>query len=467
MAMRIAEDGYLQAGYDQGNPSRKYTLTYTYTNSHTYTHTHTVSIDDCWANMERDPTTQRLVGNTTRFPSGIKALGDFMHSKNVRFGIYNDEGTKTCAGYPGSKGYETIDADTFKDWGVDYLKLDGCYNDPVGYSQGYPAFGSALQSSGRDIVYSCSWPAYLGDNETSKPFQDMIDGGCNLWRNWADINNEWSSLLSIIDHWGDFCHSLKPYSAPGHWHDMDMLLVGDDHYNKTLSVDQARTQMTIWSLMASPLIIAADLRTIKAEYRDILLNPEVIAIDQDSLGEMGLRLTPKAALGGEIWARNLSDGSMAMALFNRGDQVQAKCPNWNITKNGYHDDGENLKCAQWDSLDDMKNECCQNPACYEFSASNDGKNPISGCLKPKAGEDAPFVQTSGYDGWQRLDVPPPSEDMEISFELSDLGFPASEWDSAMLRDLWSRKDSGVVKRGEKRKESVVAMGVKFFKVSKQ
>ena len=104
MATRIAEDGYLEAGYDQ------------------------VSIDDCWPNMERDSETNRFVGNTSRFPNGIKSLGDFMHSKNVRFGIYSDEGTKTCGGYPGSKGYEKIDAETFKDWGVDYLKLDGCYN---------------------------------------------------------------------------------------------------------------------------------------------------------------------------------------------------------------------------------------------------------------------------------------------------------------------------------------------------
>ena len=150
---------------------------------------------------------------------------------------------------------------THKHTGVDYLKLDGCYNNQAGYATGYPAMGSALQNSGRDIVYSCSWPAYLGDNETSKPFQAMIDGGCNLWRNWADIDNSWKSVQSIIDHWGDYCESLKPFAGPGHWHDMDMVLVGDDHNNFTMNEDQSQTQLTIWSIMAAPLIMSSDLRT--------------------------------------------------------------------------------------------------------------------------------------------------------------------------------------------------------------
>ena len=107
-------------------------------------------------------------------------------------------------------------------------------------------------------VLACSWPAYLGDNETSKPFQAMIDGGCNLWRNWADIDNSWKSVQSIIDHWGDYCESLKPFAGPGHWHDMDMVLVGDDHNNFTMNEDQSQTQLTIWSIMAAPLIMSSD-----------------------------------------------------------------------------------------------------------------------------------------------------------------------------------------------------------------
>jgi len=110
-----------------------------------------------------------------------------MHAKNVSFGIYSDAGTETCGGYPGSKGYEEVDAKTFAEWGVDYLKYDACHNTHAGYYVGYPAMGKALQESGRDIIYSCSWPAALGPDETTKPYDLMIDAGCNLWRNWHDL----------------------------------------------------------------------------------------------------------------------------------------------------------------------------------------------------------------------------------------------------------------------------------------
>lgn len=203
MADKLHSDGYLAAGQKS------------------------VSIDDCWANMERID--GKLVGDKERFPKGMKALGDQMHSLNVHFGIQSDMGTKTCGGQPGSKGFEQTDAATFAEWGVDYLKLDGCYNDKPGYIQGQPAMGAALQASKRNIVQSCSWPAYLGDDESKKPFAAMIAAGCNLWRNWSDINNSWQSIVSIIDHWGDYGSALQAAAGPGHWNDMDMVLAGDDH----------------------------------------------------------------------------------------------------------------------------------------------------------------------------------------------------------------------------------------------
>lgn len=287
MTERIAADGYLAAGYQ------------------------TVSIDDCWESMnpERD-SSSKLAGNSTRFPSGMKALGDFMHAHGVNFGIYSDMGTKTCGGYPGSEGYEEIDAQTFADWGVDYLKLDGCYNDVAGFATGYPKMGSALRATGRDIVYSCSWPAYLGNNETTKPFDDMIAAGCNSWRNWDDIQDSWESMLSIIDHWGDYGEVLAGAAGPGHWNDMDMLLIGDT----SLTLDEAETQMGLWSILASPLIMSNDLRSITAPMREILLNPEVIAVNQDVAGKQGRRLN-KGDL--EVWARELQDGSVAVGLFNK------------------------------------------------------------------------------------------------------------------------------------------------------
>mmetsp|Transcript_35400 Transcript_35400/g.101728 ORF Transcript_35400/g.101728 Transcript_35400/m.101728 type:complete len:488 (+) Transcript_35400:51-1514(+) len=296
MADRLAEDGYLEAGYSQ------------------------VSIDDCWEAKSRDAL-GRLTANSSRFPSGIKALADHMHAKGVAFGIYSDEGTETCGGYPGSKGYEAVDARTFAEWGVDYLKLDGCFNDVPGYAVGYPAMGAALQASGRNITYSCSWPAYLGLNESAKPWEAMVEAGCNLWRNWRDIDNSWASVSSIIDHWGDFSEALQEAAGIGHWNDMDMILAGDDHYGRLLSVEEAKTQMTIWSIMASPLIMSNDLRTIKPEYKEVLLNREVIAVDQDPLGKAGRRISPKG--DSEVWVRELAGGAIAVALYNKARPAKA------------------------------------------------------------------------------------------------------------------------------------------------
>jgi len=234
-----------------------------------------------------------------------------MHAKGVKFGTYSDEGTQTCMGYPGTKGYEDVDAQTFAEWGVDYLKLDGCHNDMQSYATGYPAVGTALQATGRDIVYSCSWAAYLGGDETGKPFSDMVDAGCNLWRNWGDIQCNWDSLSSIIDHWGNFTEVLKASAGPGHWHDMDMLLIG----NGCITIDEEKTQMALWSISASPLIMGNDLRSVPEASKAILQNIDAIAVSQDPLGKMGGRL------GGDehqqVWARELTGGKVAVALYNK------------------------------------------------------------------------------------------------------------------------------------------------------
>lgn len=276
---------------------------------------HTVSIDDCWESKDRDAN-GNLQPNATRFPSGLKHLGDYMHARGINFGIYSDEGTKTCGGYPGSKGFEASDAKQFAEWGVDYLKLDGCYNNQPGYVSGYPAMGSALQGSERDIVYSCSWPAYLGDNETKKPFKAMIDAGCNLWRNWADIQCNFQSLSSIIEHWGTYSIDLQSAAGPGHWNDPDMLLIG----NNCITVEEEKTQMAIWSVVAAPLIMGNDLRTVPDSSKDILLNSGAIAIDQDPLGKAGIRTFVSDNY--QIWQRELSEGKLAVVLYNTLDNAQ-------------------------------------------------------------------------------------------------------------------------------------------------
>jgi len=297
MTDHIANDGYLAAGYNH------------------------VSIDDCWENHDGRDSHGRLYADEHRFPSGFKALGDYMHKKGVKFGIYSDCGTKTCGGFPGSLHHEKVDAQTFAEWGVDYLKYDGCYNNQQGYYSGYPDMGTALQASGRNITYSCSWPAYLGSDEGSKPWDAMIAAGCNLWRNWGDIDNTWKSLESIINHWGDYSSALQKNSGPGHWNDPDMVLCGDDHHGKTLSTDQCKCQMSIWSIMAAPLIMSNDLRTVTSAYKAILQNREVIAVDQDPKGQSGARISPKGDQ--EVWARTLGDGSVAVALLNKGSSSSA------------------------------------------------------------------------------------------------------------------------------------------------
>ena len=194
------------------------------------------------------------------------------------------------------------------------LKVDGC--GPASYyPQGYKAMGAALEKSGRPIVYSCSWPAYInGGNESLQPFGTFIMDGCNLWRNWHDIQCYNKSLLSIIDHWGDYGSALAPWAGPGHWHDPDMLLIG----NGCISEDEERTQMALWSISAAPLIMGNDPRSISAASKAILMNKDAIDVDQDPLGQMGVRLDA-TSVPQQRWARKLANGDVAVGLYNRGD----------------------------------------------------------------------------------------------------------------------------------------------------
>lgn len=293
MAEVMAYEGYLNAGYDF------------------------VSLDDCWLAHERDEQ-GRLQPDPDRFPSGIPALANFIHSKGLNFGIYEDLGNKTCAGYPGVLGHLETDANTFAEWGVDYVKLDGCYSTPADRDEGYPEFGMHLNHTKRPIVYSCSWPAY-----TSDPNYTAIIKSCNLWRNYNDIQDSWDSLTNIIDHYGDNQDDLAPLAGPGHWNDPDMLLIG----NYGLSYDQAKTQMAIWSILAAPLIMSADLREMRPEFKDILLNHRVIAIDQDPLGIQGRRVSKSGSI--ETWLRPVTPAdkdnySYAVAILNRGTSTPTR-----------------------------------------------------------------------------------------------------------------------------------------------
>ncbi|MFJ6916096.1 NPCBM/NEW2 domain-containing protein [Streptomyces sp. NPDC101133] len=265
-----------------------------------------VNLDDCWALPERDAD-GRLVPDPERFPNGIEAVADYVHSKGLKFGIYTSAGTKTCSsiGFPGALGHEYSDARQFADWGVDYLKYDNCNNQGVDARQRYTTMRDALAATGRPIVYSiCEW----GQN---KPWEWAGDLG-QLWRTTGDISDSWSSMSSIMKA----NLELAPYAGPGGWNDPDMLEVGNGGMTDT----EYRTHFSMWSIMAAPLLIGTDLRTAPESAFEILTNDEVIAVDQDPLGKQGEVVSSDG--GRWVVSKEMADGSRAVALFNEGSRAQ-------------------------------------------------------------------------------------------------------------------------------------------------
>ncbi|NED83478.1 alpha-galactosidase [Streptomyces sp. SID11233] len=265
-----------------------------------------INLDDCWAVPQRDAD-GKLEADPARFPNGIKAVADYVHSKGLKLGIYTSAGTKTCdsVGLPGALGHEYSDAQQFADWGVDYLKYDNCNNQGVDAKERYTTMRDALAATGRPIVYSiCEW----GQN---KPWEWAAELG-NLWRTTGDINDSWSSMLSIMKQ----NLPLASAAGPGHWNDPDMLEVGNGGMTDT----EYRTHFSMWSVMAAPLLIGSDLRKATPETFDILSNHEVIAVDQDPLGKQGTVLSSDE--GRWVVAKELRDGSRAVALFNETGSAQ-------------------------------------------------------------------------------------------------------------------------------------------------
>jgi len=257
-----------------------------------------VIIDDCWLAKTRDEN-GRLQPDPDRFPSGIKALADYIHRKGLKFGIYEDYGNETCAGYPGIIDHMQLDAETFAAWDVDYVKLDGCNSEPKDMDKGYPEFGRYLNETGRPMVYSCSWPVYQEEEGIPPNFTALIEN-CNLWRNYDDIQDSWSSVTSIMDYFARKQDHIAQYAGPGHWNDPDMLNIG----NFGLSVDQSQAQMAVWSVLAAPLLISTDLANISPQAKAILQNPRAIQINQDPLGIQGRRVLTNHSI--DVWTRQIS-----------------------------------------------------------------------------------------------------------------------------------------------------------------
>ncbi len=274
-----------------------------------------VNIDDTWEG-KRDG--GGVLHTNDKFPD-MKGLGEYIHARGLKFGIYSSPGPTTCANYAASYGYEQKDADLYASWGVDYLKYDLCsyrtlmqagaadHQDDPNYANtmmhdAYTKMRRALDKTGRPIVLSlCQY----GMDDVWKWGASV---GGNLWRTTGDIRDSYDSMAKI----GFGQAGLAPYAGPGHWNDPDMLEVGNGH----MSADEYRTHMSLWALLAAPLLAGNDLSKMTAETKSILMNKAVIAVDQDALGKQGDRVRQDGDL--EIWSKPLSGGAVAVGLFNRG-----------------------------------------------------------------------------------------------------------------------------------------------------
>jgi len=268
-------------------------------------------IDDCW-HGERDAQ-GFLRPDPERFPSGMKALADFVHARGLKLGLYSDAGWKTCGGRPGSRGREYQDAATFASWGIDYLKYDWCNTEGLAARGAYLTMREALADAGRPVVFSiCEW----GDN---RPWEWAPEIG-HLWRTTGDIT---ACFDCVVDHgtwksWGvlqilDRQDGLRAHAGPDRWNDPDMLEVGNG-----MTVAEDRAHFSLWAMLAAPLIAGNDLRSMTPETRAILTNSEVIAVDQDPLGVQGFRHRAGGDL--EVWARPLAGGDWAVVFLNRGTE---------------------------------------------------------------------------------------------------------------------------------------------------
>jgi len=267
-------------------------------------------IDDCWQ-VARDGA-GRLVADSVRFPGGMKPLAEYVHSRGLKFGLYTDAGRQTCQRRPGTYGSEEIDARTFAEWGVDYVKEDWCNSEGLDGPTQYAKFRDALAKAGRPIVFSiCEW----GSN---RPWEWGPRTG-NLWRTTGDIGDRWASMIALLDLNAQYALA----ASPGAWNDPDMLEVG----NGGMTDDEYRAHFSLWAVMAAPLMAGNDVRTMPAATRDILLNKEVVAVDQDSLGVQGM-LVQEPAPDLQVWSKPLSDGSRAVVLFNRSTLQTVITASW-------------------------------------------------------------------------------------------------------------------------------------------
>lgn len=279
-----------------------------------------INLDDCWHASERDAD-GFIQCDAERFPSGIKALADYVHERELKLGIYSDAGTHTCGGRLGSLGHEYQDALQYARWGIDYLKYDWCSTDNINAKGAYTLMSNALRAAGRPILFSmCEWG-------TAKPWEWAKDIA-HSWRTTGDI---WLSFDQVQDlgtwkawsvmHILDMNADLRRYAGPGHWNDPDMLEVGNG-----LTQSEDRAHFTMWCMLSAPLILGNDIRTVSDQTLDIILNRRVIAIDQDPLGVQGYRFLDEGDF--EVWLKPLAGGDWAFCMLNRGSEPKQYTIEW-------------------------------------------------------------------------------------------------------------------------------------------
>ena len=277
-------------------------------------------LDDGWMSMDRDAAGS-LVADPVKFPHGMKAFADYVHAKGLKFGIYNCAGSKTCAGYPGTRGHEYEDARLYASWGVDFLKYDWCNTDSLNAPEAYKTMSAALRATGRPIVFSiCEW----GDHA---PW--LWAGGVGeLYRTTGDISasfnvrkpiGNWTpqSVTSILD----LQEAIRKYNGPNHWNDPDMLEVGNG-----MSTVEDRSHFSLWCMLAAPLAAGNDLRKMSPQTVEILTNGEMIAIDQDARGIAAFKMVLPDSV--ELWVKPLKNNELALCFFNRTGSTRNISLNW-------------------------------------------------------------------------------------------------------------------------------------------
>ena len=288
-----------------------------------------IVIDDTWSMKKRDAN-GNLVADPVKFPSGMKALADFLHEKGFKLGIYSDAGMTTCGGFPGSWGHEFQDARTWASWGIDYLKYDWCDHGTADARDAYKRMSDALRAAGRPTILSlCEW----GQN---KPWEWAESVG-HLWRTTGDIYDSYDGRKGWESGWklilnqqydlvsGNGPDGLGKYAGPGHWNDPDMLEVG----NEGLSFAESRAHFSFWCMLAAPLMAGNDVRHMTPEIRDLLTNKDVIAINQDVAGKQGFRALAEPATNTEIWVKELSNNEWAVCMLNTGTTASDLTVHWN------------------------------------------------------------------------------------------------------------------------------------------